>query len=522
MFSWPGRKDSQTGFSSNDLKREWQGPRSSNRNKKRLLNVLQAKSDVDKLMQQCMRVWTNPEVYLHTPTKVHLGVNWTTAELITLLRNVGDIGEYKSSITLTIGSDGFSIKSEPDTQKLSRIECTEGVVDKLLPGLLSSAATLLPDPWDSKRRIASEIAPVPSLFEDPATIDLPRLLSPLTINNVVEWVVSDSLPAQCCDNGSVLGCLWRQTGKDRSSFQFQPFDLSLWPAAVKFADEWLQDPAAWWQQIMPSVEKVWVLTESMPECREGGGIGQRHPTCWIVAVLNLFARVPFLFLMLDERLQELVLGCKHIQSDGNNILRRSCPTRQQEGCPQLPRDFHDYMQNEHEGWSSVNVNSGWSAETLLRGMLEFSGYKHLKIPKKAPIRSYKFKSTIDIASDCTSEDCTVLEYKYIFKEYKESTKNTVTPFSLEWLTKRCSGYEAGLFGFWRDEQRVGHAVALTMCQGEVIVCDHGTCMPITIWFDWSGLTTLSLLKLVLYRQRMDRPGTNSRCHGCELYVPPTS
>ena len=513
MFSWPGREDSnkrkggQGQSDQNKKKSRASGfhPNLNNLNNLNNLSVLQARKDVDELMQKCKRVWTNPtylHTYIHTnEPKVHLGVNWTTAELITLLRNVGDIGEYKSRITLTIGSDGFSIKSEPlsDAQKSSRIECTEEVVDKLLPGLLSSAATFLPDPWDftEKGRIASKIAPEPSLLKDPATINLPELLKPLTITEVVELDVSDSLPKDCHENGSVLGCLW-----DASAFQFQPFDLSFWPAAVKFADKWLQEPVAWWQQIMPSVKKVWVLTESTPECRQAGAIDQRHQTCWMVAVLNLFARVSFLFLMLDKRLQELVLGCEHIQSDGNNILQTSMPTRQ--ACPRLPEPFHSYMQEEHGDWPGVNVHSGWSCEKLLRGMLEFSGYKYKDTPKEAPNGPYWFNSTI-IASDCTRKDCTVLEYKYRYKKFNEST----TPFSLEWLTQKCSRYEAGLFSFWKDDEQLGHAVALTMCKGEVLVCDHGSTYDLTFWLDWSDLTTLSSLTLVLYRRRIDSTGNDA-------------
>ena len=61
-------------------------------------------------------------------------------------------------------------------------------------------------------------------------------------------------------------------------------------------------------------------------------------------------------------------------------------------------------------------------------------------------------------------------------------------------------YGAGLFGFSKDVDD-GHAVALTMCQEEVIVCDHGVCTPITVWLDFEGLTTLSSAELVLYRQQ---------------------
>ena len=153
------------------------------------------------------------------------------------------------------------------------------------------------------------------------------------------------------------------------------------------------------------------------------------------------------------------------------------PTRQ--ACPRLPTLFHSYMQKKHGDWSDVNVHSGWSCEKLLQGMLEFSGYK--------------YKASTIIASDCTRKDCSVLEYKYRYKEFKKSTKN---PFSLEWLTQKCSMHKAGLFSFWKNYEQLGHAVALTMCNGS------------TYGLDWLDMTTLSSLVLILYRRRIGRTGND--------------
>ena len=90
---------------------------------------------------------------------------------------------------------------------------------------------------------------------------------------------------------------------------------------------------------------------------------------------------------------------------------------------------------------------------------------------------------------------TALEYTYTY------IKSTPTEGLSAWLTARCSEYEAGLFGFWTASGQSGHGVALTMCQQEVIVCDHGVCMPIEVWLEAEPLTTLASAELVLYRQR---------------------
>ena len=449
------------------------------------------------LMEQCKSVCSKFE----QPLQIHMSdtvpmvpmvqinrVNQTRPLLIELLHTVGDIERYKSNITLTITLTSYHIVSRPlsDTQ-MSRIECTELVVDKFFPGLLSSAATLLPD---QNTPLHKEITPVPGLFEDPATIDLPTLLSSHTKTKVVEVSeVSDELPARCREVGNVLGCLLLQSGEDPTSYRFEPFDLSHWPVAVKFADEWVHEkPAAWWQRIVPSVRKVWVLTESSPECRQGEAIRQVYGTCWMVSVLNLFARVPFLFLMLHEDLQKVVLACDGMHSDGKNILRKSVSTRQQQECPKLPRHFHEYMENRHESWYDVTLDSGWWSKKLIRGMFEFSGNEY------------------DEQNKTITSLLTTIEYKEVVgveKEREEEAGWEPQDGFLAWLTAQCQGYEAGLFSFQKQHKKAGHVVALTMCRtgvGQIIVCDYGVCVSIADWLEKQGLTVVLRARLILYRQ----------------------
>ena len=177
-----------------------------------------------------------------------------------------------------------------------------------------------------------------------------------------------------------------------------------------------------------------------------------------MSVFNLFARVPFLFLVLHKDLQEVVLECERRHSDGNNILRKSVSTRQQGECPKLPPNFHAYMLAEHKNWKNVTVDSGWTAHTLIRGMLRFSGNHYDK-------KSKKITSLL-----------TTIEYNEVVVEEETGWKPQHGFFA--WLTVQCSGYEAGLFSFQKEHED-GHVVALTMCQGEVIVCDYGVCMSIT-------------------------------------------
>ena len=423
------------------------------------------------------------------------GVNQTRPVLINLLRTLGDIKKYKSNITLTITLTSYHIVSRPlsDTQT-SRIECTELVVDEFFPGLLSSAATLLPDQNVLGRRIAREITPVPGLFQDPATINLPLLLSSLTKTEVVEWPVSAGLPAECREAGNVLGCLLLQTSGDPYVCRFEPFDLSLWPVAVKFADEWLREnPVTWWQETVQRVRKVWVLTKSTPECRQGGAINQVYETCWIVSVLNLFARVPFLFLMLHEDLQEVVLASERMHSEGNNILRKGPSTRKQGGCPKLPPTFHTYMHGKHEDWNNITLNSGWLPKKLIQGMLEFSGNRYERNGSMRGLWSIVGKNT-------------TIEYKFKLwpkkVEAQDPRPKTQDPEQgfLEWLTAQCRVYEAGLFSFQKQHEAHSHVVTLTMCQGQVIVCDYGVCVSITDWLKNQGLTVVLWAELFLYRR----------------------
>ena len=510
-----------------------------------VIRVLQGKRDVDKLVLICQNVCPNSKVHdnevndvMSTMVSMVLimidDVDQTAATVTSLLRAVGDISGYKSNITLTIELTGWWIVSRPLLDRhWSGIELGPEVVDTLLPGLLMSAVNMLPLqvrrghqkrrpwPWRSlshydnstilhaRRQIASAITPVPGLFEDPATIDLPRLLSSHTKTEVVEVSeVSDELPAKCREVGNVLGCLLLQSGEDPTSYRFEPFDLSHWPVAVKFADEWVHEkPAAWWQRIVPSVRKVWVLTKSSPECRQGEGIDQIYGTCWMVSVLNLFARVPFMFLMLHKDLQKVVLACDGMHSDGENILRKSASTRQQQECPKLPRPFHDYMEEEHETWYDVTLDSGWFPRVLIQGMFKFSGNKY------------------DEQNKTITSLLTTIEYKEVVvgvEEEQEEEAEEATGWEPQdgfsaWLTAQCSGYEAGLFSF-RKKHEDGHVVALTMCQGEVIVCDYGACVSITDWVQKEGLTVVLRANLTLFRQALPLRSHNPSASSWREYL----
>ena len=59
---------------------------------------------------------------------------------------------------------------------------------------------------------------------------------------------------------------------------------------------------------------------------------------------------------------------------------------------------------------------------------------------------------------------------------------------------------AGLFSFQKQHEAHSHVVTLTMCQGQVIVCDYGVCVSITDWLKNQGLTVVLWAELILYRR----------------------